>query len=134
MGHYRSEWIKCGKGCSKCPHGPYWYYYWYADGKKHKKYIGKKLHGTGDDKKADTDNIPQEEKQHPWDDICNPRTATFKLACLILGLPEDASMREGRLQYYRLARIRHPDVGGTNWLMSRTSAAWEVFQDRKKFN
>ncbi|MDQ4125013.1 MAG: hypothetical protein M3134_05370, partial [Actinomycetota bacterium] len=31
---YRLESVKCGKpGCTKCPHGPYWYAYWREEGK-----------------------------------------------------------------------------------------------------
>ena len=40
---YRQEWVYCGKDCSRCPHGPYWYAYWKENGKTHSKYIGKEL-------------------------------------------------------------------------------------------
>lgn len=41
---YRLEPVNCGKpGCSKCPHGPYWYAYWREDGRVKSKYIGRKL-------------------------------------------------------------------------------------------
>jgi len=41
---YRLENINCGKiGCKSCPHGPYWYAYWRADGRLRSRYIGKKL-------------------------------------------------------------------------------------------
>jgi len=34
--------IKCGKAtCTKCPHGPYWYAYWWEDGKRRSRYLGK---------------------------------------------------------------------------------------------
>jgi hypothetical protein len=34
--------VRCGKpSCSKCPHGPYWYAYWWEDGKRHSRYVGK---------------------------------------------------------------------------------------------
>lgn len=43
---YRLEPVNCGKaGCSKCPHGPYWYAYWREDGRVKSKYIGRKLTG-----------------------------------------------------------------------------------------
>ena len=39
---YRLEEVRCGKrGCTRCPHGPYWYAYWREDGKLHSRYIGK---------------------------------------------------------------------------------------------
>jgi hypothetical protein len=40
---YRLERVSCGKGCSGCPHGPYWYGYWNEGGKTRSKYIGKRL-------------------------------------------------------------------------------------------
>lgn len=41
---YRLEPVRCGKpGCTKCPHGPYWYAYWREDGKVRSRYIGPEL-------------------------------------------------------------------------------------------
>lgn len=52
---YRLEWVYCGKrGCNTCPHGPYWYAYFYQrpsprqklEGKRGKaicKYIGRRF-------------------------------------------------------------------------------------------
>jgi hypothetical protein len=41
---YRQQTVRCGKkGCSTCPHGPYWYAYWREDGRMKSKYIGKEL-------------------------------------------------------------------------------------------
>lgn len=41
---YRLEPVMCGKpGCTKCPHGPYWYAYWRQDGKVRSRYIGREL-------------------------------------------------------------------------------------------
>jgi len=41
---YRLEEIRCGKrGCTRCPHGPYWYAYWREDGRLRSRYIGKTL-------------------------------------------------------------------------------------------
>lgn len=41
---YRLEPVNCGKaGCSRCPHGPYWYAYWREGGKVRSRYIGRKL-------------------------------------------------------------------------------------------
>jgi hypothetical protein len=40
----RNQMVRCGKpGCSKCPHGPYWYAYWTEDGKRKSRYIGRLL-------------------------------------------------------------------------------------------
>jgi len=41
---YRQQMVKCGKkGCTRCPHGPYWYAYWREGGKVRTQYIGKEL-------------------------------------------------------------------------------------------
>lgn len=41
---YRLESVKCGKpGCTKCPHGPYWYAYYREEGKVRSRYIGPEL-------------------------------------------------------------------------------------------
>lgn len=41
---YRLESVSCGKrGCSRCPHGPYWYAYWWEGGKVRSRYIGRRL-------------------------------------------------------------------------------------------
>jgi hypothetical protein len=41
---YRQEQVRCGKrGCTRCPHGPYWYAYWREDGRLRSRYIGKTL-------------------------------------------------------------------------------------------
>ena len=40
----RERTVKCGKpGCTRCPHGPYWYAYWTEDGTRRSRYIGKLL-------------------------------------------------------------------------------------------
>jgi hypothetical protein len=34
--------VKCGKpNCTACPHGPYWYAYWWEDGRRRSRYLGK---------------------------------------------------------------------------------------------
>jgi hypothetical protein len=41
---YRLEQVRCGKeGCTRCPHGPYWYAYWREEGRLRSRYIGKQL-------------------------------------------------------------------------------------------
>lgn len=38
----RSQEVRCGKrGCTRCPHGPYWYAYWTEDGKRRSRYLGR---------------------------------------------------------------------------------------------
>ena len=41
---YRRQSVRCGKrGCTRCPHGPYWYAYWREGGRVRTRYIGKEL-------------------------------------------------------------------------------------------
>ena len=37
---YRSQLVRCGKQCSQCPHGPYWYAYWKDGDRSRSQYIG----------------------------------------------------------------------------------------------
>lgn len=38
----RRQMVKCGKtSCTRCPHGPYWYAYWWESGKRRSRYVGK---------------------------------------------------------------------------------------------
>lgn len=42
--HLRQQEVRCGKsGCTKCPHGPYWYAYWTENGKRRSRYVGRLL-------------------------------------------------------------------------------------------
>ena len=39
---YRQQFVRCGKaGCTRCPHGPYWYAYWREGGRVRSRYLGK---------------------------------------------------------------------------------------------
>lgn len=43
---YRQREIRCGKPqCQGCPHGPYWYATWQANGRSHTVYVGRHLPG-----------------------------------------------------------------------------------------
>lgn len=45
---FRQEMVRCGKeGCTRCPHGPYWYAYWREGGRMRSRYIGKELPARG---------------------------------------------------------------------------------------
>lgn len=46
---FRQEMVRCGKkGCTRCPHGPYWYAYWREGGRTRSRYVGKNLPGRED--------------------------------------------------------------------------------------
>jgi hypothetical protein len=40
---YRQQHVRCGRRCSACPHGPYWYAYWKDGGRSRSQYIGREL-------------------------------------------------------------------------------------------
>jgi hypothetical protein len=41
---YRQQRVRCGKdGCTRCPHGPYWYAFWREGGRVRSQYLGKQL-------------------------------------------------------------------------------------------
>ena len=43
---FRQQSVRCGKeGCTRCPHGPYWYAYWREGGRVRSRYIGRELPG-----------------------------------------------------------------------------------------
>jgi len=40
----RQQSVRCGKaGCTRCPHGPYWYAYWTEEGTRRSRYLGRLL-------------------------------------------------------------------------------------------
>lgn len=40
----RQQTVRCGKsGCTRCPHGPYWYAYWTENGRRRSRYVGRLL-------------------------------------------------------------------------------------------
>ncbi len=40
----RQQMVRCGKqGCTRCPHGPYWYAYWTENGRRRSRYVGRLL-------------------------------------------------------------------------------------------
>ncbi len=38
----RRQLVRCGKAsCTRCPHGPYYYAYWWEEGRRRSRYVGK---------------------------------------------------------------------------------------------
>ena len=118
----RSEYVKCGKkGCKSCPHGPYWYAYWWADGKTHKRYVGKDT----------TRDFAQERR---LDEIHDRRKASYAVACEILGLRENCTKEECNQAFRAQSKIHHPDRGGTQSAMSRINAAYEYIRTMMRWS
>jgi len=65
---YKQEMSFCGKErCKKCArgegHGPYWYAYWWEDGKTRKKYVGKNLPASLTQDLHKTDPLTQDSEK-----------------------------------------------------------------------
>lgn len=119
---YRNEFVKCGrKGCRKCPHGPYWYCYWYEGKRLRKKYIGKNF------KPEEKDN-GEPCPQNPLDAIFDKGKATLRVAKSILELTDDFSMEACRRVYRKLSLENHPDRGGDTKKQARINAAFEFME------
>jgi len=133
--HYQQEYIRCGKRCGSCPHGPYWYAYFRKDGKLHKRYIGKvyrvyNTHGDGPVPKTDIPPAgpgPLPKNSH-WDKIFDRRSATLGLAAEILGIDVMAACQEWKRAYRRLVSQLHPDKGGEKIACQRVVAAYTFYQ------
>lgn len=86
---YAQKYIKCGKeGCKKCSfgegHGPYWYRYYWSNGKQKWKYIGKErpvdkdkepvedpinIDKTIDKKSQQQPTLTPQDIEAQWDDL-----------------------------------------------------------------
>lgn len=128
---HRQEYIRCGKGCSGCPHGPYWYTYFRTNGKLRKRYVGKSYSGVAS---PGSGPVPKTEipnagpgslpKSHCWDAIFVRRTASADLACKILGVHAWASVNDIKAAYRYLVAATHPDKGGDTISCQRVVAAY----------
>lgn len=119
---WRCEWVKCGKKCGGCPHGPYWYAYWREDGRLRKRYVGKGKPPPGDDE-AQGEAPPSGNR---LDDIFNSRTASLGLAFEIMGLPRDANVTTIKARFKALSIELHPDrnIGKSDMPMKRLNSAY----------
>ncbi len=109
----RSEWVRCGKRCGGCPHGPYWYAYWREEGRVRKRYVGKgdPRRDDGPAREGDGEGVPPRPPApaHVWDAILSDRTATAELARSILGIGPSAGKDGAKIAYRKLAKDHHPD-------------------------
>lgn len=120
---WEAEYVRCGRtGCTRCPHGPYWYGYARVGKRVRKVYGGRvRLDGpaSGGAMDACVDRL---------DAIFDRRTATFDLACEILGVGGLESLAFVKRRFNALALANHPDRGGSERSMARVSAAWSLFR------
>lgn len=139
---FRAEFVRCGKRCGGCPHGPYWYSYWREGGKLHKKYEGvgdprvkEELHKTEAEKPgmsrgpASSGPAPHVPPPPPprwarWDAIFNSRTASPGLAREILGLTGREDWKQVTAIWRAACRRLHPDNGGALREMQFINAAY----------
>jgi hypothetical protein len=117
---YRCEYVRCGKGCRGCPHGPYWYGYYREEGRLKKKYFGKKDPRSGP--------APQTVPVNPWDAIYCWQTASEQLAREILGVDQAADYMTCRRAYLLACKTMHPDVGGDSRQFQFREAAWSYLK------
>lgn len=125
---WEAEYVRCGrKGCRRCPHGPYWYGYQRTGTRVRKVYGGRvRLEGPG------SQGVGNQVER--LDGIFSGSTATFDLACEILGVGGLESLAFVKRRFNALALANHPDRGGSERSMARVSAAWSLFRtvyDRK---
>lgn len=117
---YRSEYVRCGRGCRGCPHGPYWYAYWREGRRLRKRYIGKvdpREGSAGDGQAVDV-----------RDRIFARATASEQLACQILEVPYPPMYDECRSAYFRAVKTHHPDRGGDTREFQLREAAWSFLK------
>jgi hypothetical protein len=120
---YRCQYIRCGKGgCSKCPHGPYWYGFRSEKGKTRSKYFGKK---DPRGESSERINAPTTEAfKHPWGKILSARTASAEIAGEILGVFMTKNKDLVHKRYRELVREHHPDRGGDHDVFVLIGAAY----------
>ena len=76
---YQLRPIRCGKATCLKWHGPYWYAFWWSDGRTRCKYIGKKLPAEvaaardGTAATAPASSVPREPTDAPTQELGTPR-------------------------------------------------------------
>lgn len=105
---YRLEWVRCGKSaCRSCPHGPYWYGYYWNGAAVRKRYFGRK------DPRSTQDPI---------------NVNTLVGAQAVLGLNGGWSLEDLKKAYRGLAFKCHPDRGGDAESFKRVKAAFDYLE------
>jgi hypothetical protein len=118
---YRAEYVRCGRSCGGCPHGPYWYGYWREGGRLKKRYFGRQ------DPRVPPAEGPALEPRS-WDRIFRRDTASVPLALEILGIDPETSRDVARTVYRQLSLRHHPDRGGDARQFQYLEAAWSYLR------
>jgi len=117
---FRAEYIRCGRKCHGCPHGPYWYGY-YREGKR----LRKRYFGKVDPRIKD---YAYQAKVDPRESIFNRELASETLACNILGVRISDDYDTVRHVWVRICLTDHPDRGGDCGEFQVKEAAWSYLK------
>jgi len=102
---YQTEYVACGKKCTACPHGPYWYRYRRELGRLVKKYVGK-----FEPFKNHLDNVQRLKPDDHRKAIFDGAKATPALAYAILGLKPGCSEEEAKNVHNTLSSFCRTDL------------------------
>jgi hypothetical protein len=117
--------INCGKRrCGTCggrryEHGPYWYAYWWEDGRTRSAYVGKSLPGG---RRAERDARRREAAMLPPN------------AYRLLGVTQKVTADELRRAYRKAALANHPDHGGSHERMVAVNVAYKSIKRERGWN
>jgi hypothetical protein len=120
---FRCEWVQCGRQCSGCPHGPYWYAYHREGQKVHKRYIGKV--------RPEPEPTRTVDPPHPWDAMFSRATASLALAYAIVGIGPATDRVAAVRRYRELQMAWHPDRGGDLRRAMHLNCAWEYIRSTR---
>lgn len=123
---YRSEYVRCGRRCGGCPHGPYWYRYRRQDGRVKKEYCGRV--DPREDGTPAGEGAAGPRGRDWWEEMTVKATASIWLAHRVLGIALVASREEINAAYRRECMTHHPDRGGDPRRMTAINAAWSFCQ------
>ena len=146
---FRAEFIRCGKGCGGCPHGPYWYAYQKVAGKLKKRYVGKgdprwqeeqqqqqaeqdaarEARDRAERDQAEREATRRKAERHPWDDVFDRNTISARLCREILKVSQLADWKAVQAAYRLRSKEAHPDAGGSTRTMQHVNAAYAYLRD-----
>lgn len=122
---YRCEYVCCGRCCTRCAHGPYWYRYRRHRSKLKKEYCGKtdprsQRNGTG--------GAQVDPRLHLWDLMLRKESACESVALKCLGIEVAVSRGQVCKAYRAQMLLHHPDRGGSVVASEAINAAWSYLK------